>query len=269
MRIASMGQLVFAATLIVIGILGLTKADFVGIWQGVPKGVPARMDLAYLCACVSLAAGAGLLVPRAAAAAARWLLGSLLLWLLLFKVPGILHAPMVEVSWEDCAETVVIVAAAWVLYASFAAGWDRKRLGFATGEQGLRIARTLYGLALIPFGLAHFVYIRETAALVPAKLPAHMAFAYFTGCAYIVAGIAVIAGRYARLAARLSALQMGVFTLLVWAPIVAAGTEDVFQLNESIISLALTASGWVVADSYGGLRWRRPLLAAGSRASGR
>lgn len=257
MPIAGVGYVFFAATMIVIGILGLIRADFVAIWQSVPKGIPARVGLAYLCAVVSLGSGSGLLLQRAAAPAARLLLAYLLLWLLLIKAPVILHAPAVEVSWEDCAETTVIVAAAWVLYAWFAADWDRQRLGFATGERGMRIARALYGLALIPFGLAHFAYIRDTAALVPGWLPAHMAWAYFTGGAYILAGLAVIIGVYASMAAALSALQMAIFTLLVWGPVVAAGPKDGFQLNESLISCALTASGWVVADSYRGLPWLR------------
>ncbi len=251
MRTVGVGRGVFAAALIATGLFGLFKGDFVAIWQGVPRGVPARAGLAYLCAFVSLGCGSGLLWPRARASAARVLLAWLLLWLLLVKLRVPARAPAVEVSWEDFAETLVILAAAWVLYASFVPHGESRHLRFASGATGVHTGRALYGFALIPFGLAHFAYASETAALVPAWLPAHTAWAYLTGCAYLAAGVAVITGVQARMAAALSALQMGLFTALVWAPTVASGHADASQLNETFISFALTASGWVVADSWG------------------
>jgi uncharacterized membrane protein len=130
-----------------------------------------------------------------------------------------------------------------------------------SSNNGLRIARVLYGLSLIFFGMAHFLAVQATTPLVPNWLPAHLFWAYFTGSTFIAAGVAVLIGLYARLSAALSAFQIGLFLLLVWIPIVAAGSKVPFQWSETILNTALLAAAWVIADSYRNAPW----LAANGR----
>src|SRR5262249_7140095 len=123
-------------------------------------------------------------------------------------------------------------------------------LAFAGGERGVRGARVLLGIALIPCGLAHFAYAHETAAYVPAWLPAHLGWAYATGTGFIAAAAAILSGVRARLAAVLVTFMMAAFTLLVWLPALIAAPGKRLPWTAFFISLAITAGAWVIADAY-------------------
>lgn len=255
-----LSRLAFALALIGLGTLAWVRGAFSPIWVPVPRGVPAREAIVYLCALVSLGSGIGLLWNRTATLASRVLAAYLVAWLLLLRVPHIFLSPSVGVIWA-AGKIAVMAAAAWVLSVGFAGHRNGPGPGVATGETGLRLARALYGLALVPFGIAHFTYLERTTAMVPGWLPAHQAWAIFTGCALIAAGAAAIFGVLPRLAVVLSAWEIGLFTLLVWGPVLAAGPKAPSQWSEIIVSTALTTAAWVVATSYRGLPW----LAVGSR----
>ena len=260
MRISRVSHTFFALVLSGLGILGLVKGDFAPGWQPVPVSMPGRQALAYLCSLVCIACGVGMLWSRTAALAARVLFVWLLLWLLLLRVPWMIVSFSVDHWWSACS-TAVITATAWVLYISLANDRDRQSVRFFTGDKGLRIARILFGLGLIPIGLAHFLYLDATATVVPAWLQWPVFWSYFTGGAFIAAGMAIIVGVFSRLAAALVTIQIALLTLLVWAPRVVTGDLNAFQWGEVVVSVLLTACAWVVADSYRDISW----LDVGSR----
>jgi uncharacterized membrane protein len=255
MRILSIGHALMALTLVGVGLLCVATGGFTSVWQGAPKSLPHREVLALICGLVSLLCGAGLLFKPVAAGAARVLFAYSSLWMLIFKIPLIFKAPLEEGSYQTNGENAVYVAGAWVLYTWFAGDGEKQRLGFIAGDLGLRLARILYALALIAFGFSHFVYLDLTAPLVPAYLPWHVGWAYFTGGAYIAAAVAILTGVCARLAAALTTAQMGGFLLLIWVPLVASGRASEFRFGEFVATAVLTAAAWVVTDSYRNAPW--------------
>ena len=137
------------------------------------------------------------------------------------------------------AEIVVIVAAGWVLVAS---------LSHTTHERWTRIAQLAFGLSLLPLGISHFVYSEPTIGFVPSWLPFRAGWAYLGGAGHIAAGLGVLFGVVPRLAARLEAAMIGVFTILVWAP-AAVTAPTRLQWTGFFVSWIIAAAAWVVAES--------------------
>lgn len=233
----------FALALIGLGILTLVFGDFALQWQPVPAWMPARTVLAYLSGAVMLSTGFGLLLVRTEVVASRVLVVYLGLWFLL-KVPALFTGPLVEVNWLGAAELAVLFAAGLVMFAS-TSGDARSRWS--------TVVRFVFGFALIPIGLSHFVYLQPTIGFVPKWLPYPAFWAYLGGAGHIAAGLGVLFGVLPRLAATLEGAMVGVFTLLVWLPGVLAAQTNRLQWTGMFMSWIIGAAAWVVA---GGLPTR-------------
>jgi uncharacterized membrane protein len=240
----------FAIGIIGLGVLTLVFGDFVEVGQTVAAWVPGRTGLAYASGIVMLLSGIGLLWSRTTALSARILLAFLILGFL-SQAPALVIAPLVEVNWESIGEVAILVSGMWVLFATRSGVGSGSRFAFATGERGLRMARIIFGLWLIPIGISHFAYLENTVSLVPAWLPFRTGWAYLTGAGHIAAGLGVLFSVVPRLAAAMEAGMLAVLTLLVWAPrIVAAPAGGRGLWTEFVVSWTITAAAWLMAASF-------------------
>ena len=197
-----------------------------------------------------LLGGVGLLFRATAAWSVRVLFPYLIAWTLL-KVPALVVAPQIEGVWLGFGELAVLLAGGWVLFARLAAVGEDSWLAFAAGDRGIRIAKYLFAIWIIPVGLSHFFYTKETIELIPAWMPARMFWAYLTGAGHIAAGLGVLFSVVPRVAAFAEAAMLSVITLLVWAPAVVAQPTARMPWTAFWISWAITAAVWVLAQGMG------------------
>ncbi|HEY4132567.1 MAG TPA: hypothetical protein VGM50_18285 [Gemmatimonadaceae bacterium] len=229
----SLALVTFAVGLAGLGVLGLVNGDFALQWQPVPAAWPLRTPLAYLTGATEVMIAIALMAPRLRSSAAHVLLVFALAWVVLLKIPVVVAAPLVEVSWLGLGEISMVLAGSLSLI-----GTPRCR----------RAARIVFALALIPVGLSHLVYAKATAGFIPAWIPFKLGWAYFTGAAQIAAGLAVLFDVLAVLAATLEALMLGLFAVLVWAPVVARTPAVRLPWTALLITWVIAATAWVVTS---------------------
>src|SRR6202163_3174525 len=238
----------FAIGMIGLGVLALAYGDSPLVWQPVPSWIPGRIPLAYGSGLIMLLGGVGLLFRTTAAWSARILFPYLVVRLLL-KVPALLVAPQMEAVWLGFGELAVLLAGGWVLFAKLAGLREGSPLTFVTGEKGIYLARMLFAVSLIPIGLSHLVYVKQTAELVPAWLPYRAGWAYVTGAGHIACGLGVLFSIFPRVAAMAEAGMISLFTLLVWGPAILAAPRTRLPWTAFFISWAIASAAWVVAQN--------------------
>jgi uncharacterized membrane protein len=240
------GLTLFAVGMIGLGILALVYGDFALVWQPVAARVPGRTGLAYASGILMLLCGAGLLFSATVKWSVRILFPYLIAWALL-KVPALVVAWQIEGVWLGMGELLMLLGGGWTLFAVFAELPEGSVLAFATGEKGIRIARIIFAIWVIPVGLSHLFYVKETADFVPAWLPFRTFWAYLTGIGHMASGIGVLFSILPRVAAWAEAGMLSVITLLVWAPAVLAAPKTRLPWTAFFISWAITAAVFVVA----------------------
>lgn len=246
------GRRLFAAMIGAIGALCLVYAEFAPGLEPVPRalGHPALWTWA---SGLALIAGAlALLVGASARAGALWLaLLGFSSTVLLFGPPLIAHT---KAYADDAFHTLALGSAALALAVGTT---GRPELGDGLARAAGQVARLLFGLCLVGFGVMHFVYFKFTADFVPAFIPLHAFWAAFTGAAQIAAGLAVLSGVLARLALRLSALMYVSWTFLVHLPRVMADPSSHQEWSDIFLVTALGAAALIVSGCVTGTAARR------------
>ena len=241
--------------LIALGALSGIYRDFAYTWQPVPAFHPGREVLAIACGLFMIGAGVALFFRATVSVAVRAVFAFLLAWMCL-PIPYLIAMPQREGRWLGSGEIAMLLAGGWVLFAHLS-GLDKT--GFfshITGAKGVRIARIVFGLAVLPVGLSHIFYTKITASLVPPWLPFRTGLAYLTGFGQIACGLAILFSIWPRTAALIETGMLALFAFLVWGPdswvaatpkMAGAPAGARFPLTAFLITWVIGASALLIA----------------------
>ena len=250
-RLLTAGRLIFAIAML---FFGVEFFIFVSSMSGPLPGPPWSRGVLFLdwLACVGfVVAGVSIATGKMARLVAMALGVVLLLYALFRYVPMMvarLHDPG---PWTVVFEILAMVGGAWVLAASFPAGgrgsqpWDN--IVWRLGDVG----RFLIAIALVVFAVQHFMYARFVATLVPAWIPAHLFWAYFTGIAFVAAAISIATKRMLLVGATLLGTMFLLWVVLLHAPRVAGAIRNGDEVTSLFVAVAMCGLSFVLAAVYG------------------
>jgi uncharacterized membrane protein YphA (DoxX/SURF4 family) len=233
-------SMLYALGAILLGVVGIWFHDFAMQWQPVPKGLPGYTPLVYVSGALLIAGGGAILSGKARLERGGALLLAAFfgLWVIALHLPNAIAGYRHIGAWNAPAEFTFATMGGVALFAS-GAGPMRGTL--------LKVARILAGVSCIVFGLAHFNYIAFTASMVPVWIPPNQTFwAWVTGAGHLAAGLALVSGFRARLAATLETAMMATFVVLLHIPLVIDGPDK--HINWIMLAVASTFTGaaWLV-----------------------
>jgi uncharacterized membrane protein len=239
-----LGWRVYGLGVMAVGVASLVFGDF-DPGQPVPPNFPARTALAYAAGALMAVAAAAVEWRRTAAWGAAALTVYYAFFVVILMNGRLLPTDYaVFVTYENMAMQLAIAAGGVIVYAATA------RIDAALGARLTHLGRLAFGVCSLVFGGAHFVYMKNTASLVPTWLPPTQEFwGYATGVGFVAAGVAILTGVQARLAAILLTAMLASFGVLANGRVLLADHSSHWNWTESAVNLAVTGAAWVVADS--------------------
>ena len=226
-----LGRYVFGLAALGLGICTLVLPNFV--WQMEPPVKVAHLE-AFIdfIGIAQIGGGLAILFARSARAGAA-VLALIYAAFALAWLPLWVQKPLVFDALGNAFEPFSMLCGALIVY----------------GRQTARIGYYGFGVSVISFALYQAVHMDVTAALVPKWIPpGQMFWAVVTTIAFALAAGALLTGRSALLAARLTTLMLAAFGLVIWVPATISHPRSSGDWAELGLTFGICGAAWIVAD---------------------
>src|SRR5258706_2783786 len=169
-RSQTLGRIFVAVSLVVFGVQHFMYGGFVATM--VPAFMPGRLFWAYFVGVAFVAAAVGVFGEMLGRPAATMLGVMFFLFLILLHIPRIVVHPRDGNEWTSGFVALGMCGGAWIL-ASASPLYEHE-----TADPFLKIGPYLFGLAMIGFGIQHFIDVGNTARVGPPWSMEHPLWSY-------------------------------------------------------------------------------------------
>lgn len=219
-RLVALGNVCFALPLAVFGALHLFGPQFVR--EIVPPYLPWRMFWVYFVGGALIAASLSI----ATDIEVRW--SGLLFGVMMFLFVALIHLPGAlrthdRIIWIIVLREMSFGGGGWLLAGKALDGWRRRAL--------MTVGRAFVTMALIVFGIEHFVYATGLPGVplkkeMPAWIPGRVLIDYVTGAALLVAGASILLSRKTRTVATCVGGWLVLLVIVIYGPVLIAALSE-------------------------------------------
>jgi len=239
--LSRLGRALFIIAILALGIQTLVSSSAIYELEPLPSWLHDQVILANLTGFFLVAVTVGLLIKRLARAAAVALTVVLALWVLILHARLLMPDPAPDLSFAF--ETLALAGVAWALATGTISDTERRLQESAAGLM-LSLGHYVFGVSLIAFCAVNVIYHDLIANMVPAWIPTHLFWAYFTGFASLAAGLAILTGIWSRAALVMTGIMYGSWVLVIHVPYVSAHPHARIMWTDMFITLALSGGSW-------------------------
>lgn len=233
-----------ASLLVVVGVQHFLYAAFIATL--IPAWIPWRLFWAYFVGVAFFAAAVGILIEKLKRPAGTLLGVMFLVFVVTTHLPRIVMRSGNGNEWTSGLVALAMCGGAWIV-----AKTSRLPEREIT-DPFLKAGPYLFAIAMLGFGIQHFIDARLTTRVGPpwfvAWYPGRPLWAYLTGAALLVAGAAIGLRKRRRWAAILLSTMMLVFFLFLHLPRIVATPRDPGPWTSGFEILAICGAALVLAE---------------------
>ncbi len=244
--LTGIGRVLFAVAMVGFGIQQFIYTGFLAGVELVPEWIPGHTFWAYCTGAVLIGAGVSMGIRK------RGRLAASLVGLLFFVCVLVMHGSRIAEIFRDAVErtrafeTLALGGGALLLASTLRP--ENARFDNAT-RNAVDAARFLVSISMAVFGLDHLQAARFVAGLVPAWIPWHMFWVYFTAFGFFAAAVSMATRKLATLVEGSLGLMFLLWVVVLHGPRVAMHLRNGDEWNSAFVALALGGAAFAAAEA--------------------